>query len=293
MNLQWVDWHEPDASAVAGLLATYHRELGQEPIQVTAEEMAGCTRSGGVIRLGGSSGTVGIAAVLPDDMAILGVSRHVPGRARVLAEALAWLAARVGAGALWLPDGDDEAASSARQAGFALQYTDIQMTLPVTDTGAPEPPPGYITVELGTDDASDLRAVHDLVCRTWSVTPHWPAFETRFAAAGADPSLWVLLSPASDASAETLAAAAWGSIRPAGDSRVGEVSHLNVDPHHRRRGLGPWALSEVVRRFGLADPQVRVAQLGVHDDNASHAPALYHRLGWNEISRHQKWALPT
>jgi len=291
-RLRWAEWHDPDPVVLSELIGACDRSFGHVPIEVAAEELAGFMQPGAALRLIRGSETVGAATAIPDNIALLGVPRRLAERDRVLADVMWWLAARLGLGALWLPDGDEAAALAAENAGFVLQYTDIQMTLSVTAVQATEaPPPGYETVTLGTDRASGLEAVHDLVCRTWSVAPHWPAFQRRFSALTADPSLWVLLRSSSGPSTGQLAAAALGSIQVSGSARVGEVGHLNVDPEHRRRGLGPWALAEVVRRFRVADPRVRVAQLGVHDDNASHAPDLYSRLGWTQVSRHHKWAL--
>lgn len=290
-RLRWVEWPHPDLAALTEVIGACDRSFGHVPIEVTAEDLAGFMQPGAAVRLIRDSEPLGAAVVIPDNIALLGVPREIAERDRVLAHVVSWLAARLGVGALWLPDGDEAAASAAADAGLALQYTDIQMTLPVTAVQEPEsPPPGYETVTLGTDTASGLEAVHDLVCRTWSVAPHWSAFESRFSALTADPTLWVLLRSSSGPSTDPLAAAAWGRIQVSGSARVGEVGHLDVDPEHRGRGLGPWALAEVVRRFRVVNPQVRVAQLGVHDDNASHAPALYSRLGWSEVSRHQKWA---
>ena len=290
-RLRWVEWHDPDPVVLSALIGACDRSFGHVPIEVTAEELAGFMQPGAAIRLIRGSETVGAATAIPDDVALVGVPRSLAERDRVLAEVMSWFAGRLGVGALWLPDGDEAAELVAANAGFVLQYTDIQMTLPVTTVQAPgAPPPGYEPVTLGTDRASGLDAVHDLVCRAWSVAPHRAAFQGRFAALTADPSLWVLLRSSSGTSAGRLAAAAWGSIQTSGSTRVGQVGHLNVDPEHRRRGLGPWTLAELVRRFEVADPRVSMAQLGVHGDNASHAPDLYRRLGWTEVSRHQKWA---
>lgn len=67
----------------------------------------------------------------------------------------------------------------------------------------------------------------------------------------------------------------------------GIVRHLDVTPSARRRGLGAWALNELVARFAEAgQPQ---AQLGVHDDNESAAPALYVAPGWRVVSSQGKW----
>lgn len=292
-GMRWADWNDPHAEALTGFLEQCDRDLGHEPFEMTADEVSRLAQPGSSRRLAEGSRTVGVVSVLRGDLALVRVSMSAAERGRALDEAMSWVTPRLGDGALWLPDGDVEAAAAARTAGFARQYTDLQMTRAVSliDSPAP-PPPGFAVVDLDSSDSSSVRAVHDLVCRTWSVDPHLAAFEERCARWTEDPLLWVLLTPTTGVSAGRLVAAAWGGIHLTRDGPVGEVGHLDVDPDHRRQGLGPWALSELVRRFGASDPRIRTARLGVHDDNASHAADLYRRMGWKVVSRHQKWTGP-
>jgi len=289
----WADWNEPDPVALTSLVEACDRSLGHEPLELTADDVSRLTQPGSSLRLAKGSATMGAVAVIRGDLAVVRVSMSAAERGHALEEAMSWVAPRLGGGAMWLPHGDGEAATAAEAAGFALQYVDLQMTCAVPFIGSPAPPPpGFAVVDLDTSDSSSMRAVHDLVCRTWSVEPHLAAFEERFASSAHDPSLWVLLTATTGVSAGRLVAAAWGSVQPSRGGPVGKVDHLDVDPDHRGKGLGPWTLSELVRRFRASDPRVHVARLGVHDDNASNAADLYRRMGWKVVSRHQKWTLP-
>ena len=48
-----------------------------------------------------------------------------------------------------------------------------------------------------------------------------------------------------------------------------------------------WTLNELLARFARAG--LGEAQLGVHEENVSAAPALYASLGWSVVSSHRKW----
>ena len=100
-----------------------------------------------------------------------------------------------------------------------------------------------------------------------------------------DPGLWVLA-----VDREGLSGAVLGRVERLADVTAGVVTHVNVAPRARGRGLAAALLGTLCRRFqahGLA-----VAQLGVHEDNASGAPGLYEHLGWTTVSRRTRWQPP-
>lgn len=98
--------------------------------------------------------------------------------------------------------------------------------------------------------------------------------------------MWVLL----ENEERELVAAGIGGVEELGDGRFGVVRHLDVAPSARRRGLGRWALNELLVRFAHAGRDE--AQLGVHADNVSGAPDLYRSLGWSVVSSQDKWVRP-
>lgn len=283
--------HEAAGAHVA--LVALERHHGSEA-DIGPEELRKCADAGLLWMLGpgpgpGSGSVAGVAG-LGDDGAFLCA---LPGLDdRQLDDGLSLLAPGLVTGGtpLWLPADDPATDRAARRAGLHRAYVDLTMRRPLPEPGPPaRPPEGTRLVERHSSPGLD-REVHDLVCRAWGVAPHWDGFRRRFLMASPDPAPWVLLSPT--AGGPRLVAAALGRVEVQSDGgRVGEVAHLDVDPDHRRRGLAGWVLEELLRRFAALPGDVRPtsARLGVHQDNASGAPAFYLARGWRTVARHARW----
>lgn len=225
----------------------------------------------------------GVALTVPQEECVLAVDADQHARPLLLREGAALLDEALRAGTpLWLPTHDRDAEAVATRLGLIPEYTDLQMRTHTT-TAAPGPAPSGTRLREFDASASALQDVHDLVCAAWGVEDHTSAFLERFGQLAREPSLWVLL----ESTGGQLLAACFGDIQELGDGRYGVVRHLDVAPAARRSGLGSWALNELLGRFaraGLAE-----AQLGVHEENVSAAPALYASLGWSVVSSQRKW----
>lgn len=225
----------------------------------------------------------GVALTVPHEECVLAVDVDQLARPLLLAQGAALLDEALSAGAsLWLPTRDRDGEAVAKRLGLIPEYTDLQMRTHTT-AGAPGQAPSGTRLREFDASASALQDVHDLVCAAWGVEDHWSAFLERFGQSAREPRLWVLLESAGG----ELLAACFGDIQELGDGRFGVVRHLDVAPAARRSGLGSWALTELLGRFaraGLAE-----AQLGVHEENVSAAPALYASLGWSVVSSQRKW----
>jgi ribosomal protein S18 acetylase RimI-like enzyme len=226
---------------------------------------------------------VGVALAIPDEECLVRVASDHPARRTLMASGIRLVEEHLRRGTpLWVPSIDAVAEQVAESQGMALSYRDLQMRIDTASARHTAPPE---SIRLRHFDASPaaLREVHKLVCRAWGVEDHWPEFLCRFGTSARERYLWVLLeSPQSE-----LLATCFGDIQNLGDGTFGVVRHLDVTPSARRRGLGAWALNELVARFAeVGQPQ---AQLGVHDDNQSAAPALYSALGWRVVSSQGRW----
>ncbi len=226
----------------------------------------------------------GIAALALVDgtTAQLRASPGVPSRAALLRRLMGDVGGQAADASWWLHVGDRDAAMAAEAAGLVRSYGDLQLRRAVGGAAPSTLPEGARSEPVRALGDQLVREVHDLVVRAWSVPEHLDAFRRRFVV-DAEPALWVLVRDESG----SLAAAAIGGREEVGDGLVGQVLHLDVDPDRRRRGLGRWALDELCHRF--AGHGLEVAQLGVHDDNASGAPELYARWGWKVVSRQDRW----
>lgn len=226
---------------------------------------------------------LGVALAIPDEECLVRVASDHPARATLMESGIRLVQEHLRRGVpLWVPSNDAVAEQVAESQGMARSYRDLQMRID-TDSARHTRPPEAVLLRNFDASPTALRDIHDLVCRAWGVEDHWPEFLNRFGSSTRERYLWVLLeNPQSQ-----LLAACFGDIRNLGDGRFGVVRHLDVTPSARRRGLGAWALNELVARFAEAgQPQ---AQLGVHDDNQSAAPALYTALGWRVVSSQGKW----
>ena len=277
---------------VAALLARTDRDWGnvversELDVRRLVDAAYGCVRE-----VGGT--TDALALVVPGDEVVVRVDRGLADRAGVLAEALSVADLELAAGTpLWLPSSDQEASSAARKHQLARSYADLQMRSPTPSTATgprADLPSGHRWRGTRRHSPSVGDEVHDLVCAAWGAAPDREAFRSRFEGDDMDPRLWVLVDH--DGASPGLVAAALGRVQDLPDGRFGVVAHLDVRPGARRLGLGTAVLRELVRRFrelGLEE-----AQLGVHDDNVSHAPAMYRSLGWRVVSSQTKWVRST
>lgn len=230
-----------------------------------------------------AGGLVGVALAVPDAECLVRVGSDHPARTTLIESGMDLLHEHLLLGVpLWVPGRDEAAELVAERRGLALSHRDLQMRIDAT-TALRTRPPTATRLRVFDGSSTALRDVHDLVCQAWHVDDHWPAFLERFGGSTRERDLWVLLeSPPGD-----LLAACFGDVQDLGDGRFGVVRHLDVAPGARRRGLGAWALNELVARF--ADAGLPQAQLGVHDDNRSGAPALYAALGWRVVSSQGRW----
>lgn len=91
-HARWTEWANPDPVALTEFLEACDQDFGHEPIEVTADEVSGFAQPGASRRLTQGSTTVGFASAIRGRVALVRVSRSVPDRDRVLADALSWLA---------------------------------------------------------------------------------------------------------------------------------------------------------------------------------------------------------
>lgn len=278
----WQPLTEPSVEDVHRVLTEVDVALWSSGASRTSGNCSRADRSGAVHHAEGR--LIAVAGSVPDEECVMGIVAAHPGRSELLSDAVPLLedVLRAG-GALWLPTLDHDAGAAAAAAhGLVRAYTDLQMRTRTTAASASPPPLGTRLRELGAAP-SGLHDVHDLVCAAWGAEDHWTAFHRRFEQAAREPALWVLL----ESEQGELVAACFGDGQDLADGRFKVVRHLDVAPGVRRSGLGRWALNELLVRFALAGWDE--AQLGVHGDNASGAPAFYRSHGWSVVSSQDKW----
>jgi ribosomal protein S18 acetylase RimI-like enzyme len=233
-----------------------------------------------------SSGRELLGAAVDHDSELVVVVGRAPDRAAVAADLLGRVDAPRSATTCWLAADDLDVAGELARRGFHADYTDVQMRRPtvgLTDRSTPMPD-GFRIRDGFAGETPALHEIHDLICIAWGVEPDFPGFVDRFA--GSDdfePGLWILADDH-----DGLAGAVLARREQTADSPVVLLTHVDVHPRARDRGLARAMLAEVCRR--AAEVGFETAQLGVHEDNASHAFARYLRLGWAPVSRRTKWS---
>lgn len=282
-NLAWQPVTDPDIEDVHRFLTDVDLAFGNV-IERTLSDVNDLLKQGMAWEVRAPAGRLcGVALAVPGEECLLRVDASQLSRTVLLRQGVSVLDDALMAGTpLWLPTRDSDAKAMATEQQLVSPYTDLQMRIQTT-AAATTPPPRGTHLRDFEPSVTALREVHDLVCAAWGVDDHWSAFLRRFEPVARERSFWVLL----EGTGGELLAACIGDVQVLGDGRFGIVRHLDVAPDARRRGLGSWAVNELVARFaraGLAE-----AQLGVHDNNKSAAPALYTSLGWRLVSSQDMW----
>lgn len=189
-----------------------------------------------------------------------------------------------GAEGCWVPTDDSDLPNALASQGWRPLTVDLQMRLRLPRTTYAALPDGVRLAELtGLDDAALHGAVHELACDAWGVASSPAEFLDRYVRHPAyDAGLWVV-----GHDGDGVCGAAIGRIEQLPDARVGKVASLAVAPRSRGRGLAAALLGQLCRRF--ASRGLSLAQLGVHEDNCSGAPAMYRHLGWVQASSKTQW----
>lgn len=183
----------------------------------------------------------------------------------------------------WIATRNPDLAAALSSHGWLPSTVDLQMRLGLPPHRRPLPS-GIDFVDLtGPDDAALLIGAHELANAAWGVDGSADDFLDRFVRpASYDPALWVLAYERG-----IPCGAAIGHLLQLPDALVGKVASLAVAPRARGRGLGAAMLAELCHRF--ASRGLPLAQLGVHEDNRSGAPAMYRHLGWEQVSSRTRW----